>query len=224
MGYTSIDHEKNVIVHPDVDTRRELVNLSQSQIVHHIDEQHTVEGSGFFSLEDPPEDVYITYEKIKPLDWIVWVGKSTDVLTNMYRNSILTIIIILFLTTITMVGASLLLTNRLEKTIRQLLNYIKEYTVGFKQNHIRTKKIQGPKARTMDVAHCEPQRRRAHARHPAGKPADAVRNEPQHAEGSNGRDDEDRRDAPVIGDIEREPRKRCNQQNRFRRRSLVSFT
>ncbi|WP_374016745.1 sensor histidine kinase [Paenibacillus thiaminolyticus] len=145
-GYAVVlDHEKNVIVHPFVDTRKELVNLSQSQIVQHIEEQHTAEGSGFFSLEDPPEDVYITYEKIKPLDWMVWVGKSTDVLTSMYRNSILTIIIILFLTTVTMVGASLFLTNRLEKTIRQLLNYIKEYTVDFKVNHIRTKKIQGPK-------------------------------------------------------------------------------
>lgn len=140
-----IDHEKNVIVHPYVDTRRELVNLSQSQIVHHIEERHTAQGSGFFSLEDPPGNVYITYEKIKPLDWIVWVGKSADVLSNRYRNSVLTIIAVLFLTTITMVGASLFLTNRLEKTIRQLLNYIKEYTVGLKENHIRTKKIQGPK-------------------------------------------------------------------------------
>ena len=139
-----IDKEKNVIVHPNVNTRRELVNVSQSDIVQYIEENHKDEGSSFFKLSNPEEEVYITYERVKALDWIVWVAKPTDDITNTFKKAIATILIFLLGTAIIMVGVSLFLTNRLEGTLRHLLDYIKDYTSGIKHKSSVTKRRQGP--------------------------------------------------------------------------------
>ncbi|CEG27925.1 sensor histidine kinase [Bacillus sp. B-jedd] len=140
-----IDQEKNVVVHPHFDTRRELVNLSQSEIARYIDARDKDRGSSFFKLKNPNEDIYITYEKVPPLDWTVWVAKPTDAITKTYKNALMTILIFLLLTAAVMVGVSLLMTNRLERSIQQLLGYIKEYTKGFKEIRSKPHKIQGPK-------------------------------------------------------------------------------
>jgi len=139
-----IDQEKNVVVSPYVDTRRELVNLAKSEMVKYIEKQHTGEGSSFFKLKAPQKDVYITFEKVSPLDWTVWVSKPAAAITNTYKNAIILIAVFLLLTAVLMVIVSLFLTNRLEKTILQLLNYIKDYTKDFKEKQTITKKKQGP--------------------------------------------------------------------------------
>ncbi|RDU35437.1 histidine kinase [Neobacillus piezotolerans] len=145
-GYTVvIDQEKNVIVHPRFDPRRELVNLSKSEIAGYIDSNKADRGSRFFNLKDPSENIYITYEKVSPLNWTVWVAKPTDVITKTYKNAIMTILVFLLLTAFVMVGVSLVLTNRLEKSIHRLLDYIKDYTKGVKEKDSKPQKIQGPK-------------------------------------------------------------------------------
>lgn len=140
-----IDQDKNVIVHPYVDTKRQFVNLSDSEIVQYISKNRNEEGSSFFKLDNPQEDVYITYEKVKSFNWIVWVAKPTEAITNTYKKAIITIIIFLIGTAIIMVGVSLFLSNRLEITLRHLLDYIKDYTSGIKQKNTVTKKRHGPK-------------------------------------------------------------------------------
>ena len=139
-----IDQENNVVVHPYINTKRDLVNLSQSEVVQYIEDQHMDEGSSFFNLSNPQEDVYITYEKIKPLDWTIWVAKPTNAITNTYKKAIITILAFLLVTAIIMIGVSLFLTNRLEITLRQLLDYIKDYTNGIRYKSLIPKKRQGP--------------------------------------------------------------------------------
>lgn len=145
-GYvTVIDQENNVVVHPSINTRKDLVNVSESEIVQYIEESNVDKGSNTFKLEDYEIEEFITYEKIKSLDWVIWVAKPTEVITNTYKRSIVTILIFLLGTAIVMVGVSLFLTNRLEVTIRQLLDYIKDYTNGIRNNSFVTKKRQGPR-------------------------------------------------------------------------------
>ncbi|WP_342432935.1 ATP-binding protein [Neobacillus sp. FSL H8-0543] len=139
-----IDQEKNVIVSPFVDTRKELVNLTHSDIVQKSEKTHKGQGSGFIKLEDPPGKVFATFEKINTLDWTVWINKPTEAITNAYKNAVILIIVFFLLTAIMLVFVSFFLTNRLEKTIRHLLSYIKDYTKDFKEKRSLTKKIQGP--------------------------------------------------------------------------------
>lgn len=145
-GYAVVlDQENNVIVHPDIDTRVEMVNLSDSEIVRYIKEQQNEKRGHYFTVENEHEKEYITYEKIDFLDWTVWVGKPTAAITNTYKKAIMTILVFLLITAIVMIGMSLILTNRLEKTISNLLKYIKDYTKGLKKKDTITKKIHGPK-------------------------------------------------------------------------------
>jgi signal transduction histidine kinase/flagellar basal body-associated protein FliL len=140
-----IDQEKNVVVSPYVNTKRDLVNLSDSKVVRYIKKQKMGEGSSYFKLEDPHGNVYITFEKLRALDWTVWVSKPTEVITNAYKNAIILIIVFLLLTAIVMVIFSLFMTNRLEKTILHLLNYIKDYTKDFKEKRPTVKKKHAPR-------------------------------------------------------------------------------
>ncbi|MBY0121246.1 sensor histidine kinase [Bacillus sp. S/N-304-OC-R1] len=140
-----IDAEKNVIVHPEIETRKKLVNLSKSEVTQYIEKQREEEGSNFFKNANNNDEVYITYEKIQPLGWTVWITKPTDMIMKTYKNAIMLILFFLLLTAILMIGVSLFLTNRLERSIHQLLNYIKDYTIGFKRKKTVVKKITGPK-------------------------------------------------------------------------------
>ncbi len=127
-----VDQENNVVVHPTVNTRRDLVNVSQSEVIQYIEDQNMYEGSSFFNLSDSQEEVYITYERIQPLDWTIWVAKPADAIMNTYKKSIITTLAFLLGTAIVMIGVSLFLTNRLEVTLRYLLDYIKDYTNGIR--------------------------------------------------------------------------------------------
>ncbi|WP_316571964.1 ATP-binding protein [Neobacillus sp. YIM B06451] len=145
-GYAVVvDQKKNVVVHPHFDTRRELVNLSQSEIARYIDSSEADRGSSFVQLKNPSENIYITYEKVAPFNWTVWVAKPSEAITKTYKNALITILVFLLLTAFVMVGVSLVLTNRLEKSIQRLLDYIKDYTKGLKAKHVKPEKIQGPK-------------------------------------------------------------------------------
>ncbi|RHW40997.1 histidine kinase [Neobacillus notoginsengisoli] len=145
-GYAAvIDKDWNVVVHPHVDTRRELVNLSKSEINRFIESREKAGGRSFFKSMNPNEDIYITYEKIPPLDWTVWVAKPTDAVTKTYKDALRTILIFLLLTALVLIGVSLVLTNRLERSIQKLLGYIKDYTRDLLGKRPKSKSIRGPK-------------------------------------------------------------------------------
>ncbi len=121
-GYAVVlDQENNVVVHPEIDTRTEMVNLSDSEIVQYIQGQYSEAGGNYFTPENKSEKEYITYEKIEVLDWLVWIGKPATVISNTYNNAIFTIVVFILITTIVMVGVSLVLTNRLEKNDQQFI-------------------------------------------------------------------------------------------------------
>jgi signal transduction histidine kinase len=141
----AIDNENNVVFSPEIDTRRELVNISDSPIVRAIHNHQSITGSRYFQLDEPDEEVFLTYEKISGLDWYVWVSKKKSVITDTYKNAIILIIVFLLLTAFVMVNISIYLSNRLEKSLLKLLNYIKDYTKDFKEKRTLLNKIKGPK-------------------------------------------------------------------------------
>ncbi|RHW41002.1 PAS domain-containing protein [Neobacillus notoginsengisoli] len=144
-GYAVIlDHNNNVIIHPDMKTKTELVNLSDDPIVEYINAQPTTHGGEYFNNSSYGK-VFITYEKLEEVDgWTIWIGKPATVLTNTYKNAIITIIAFIIIIAVIMVGVSLFFANRLEKSIRNLLDYIKDYTNGYR-NRFNVIKISGPK-------------------------------------------------------------------------------
>lgn len=145
-----LDKEHNVVVHPEIDTRRELVNLADSHIVKQISQGGTI---GSFKLAT--EEQYVTYANIEGLEWIVWVTNPLTAITDTFRKAIITIFIFAMITGTITVLVSLALTNRLDKTILKLLDYIKRYTEGYKKNQSipLTEKIQGPTEMNQLLVH-----------------------------------------------------------------------
>ncbi|WP_217587218.1 ATP-binding protein [Lentibacillus saliphilus] len=146
-GYAVVlDQNNNVIVHPEIDTRTELVDLSDDPVVKYIKAQYGGAGGDYFTKAERNQKEYITYEKIEAFNgWTVWVGKPASVISNTYTHAIITIIIFILITAVFMIGVSFILTDRLEKSIRNLLDYIKDYTKGYKDKQFVTKRIDGPK-------------------------------------------------------------------------------
>lgn len=143
-GYAVVlDQENNVIVHPEVPAGEELVNFSNADIVKYI-QNHANHGGQYFE-SDNEEKEYVTYETIDALGWTIWVGKPASVITNTYKKAIITIIIFILITTLIMIGVSFFLTNRLERTIQKLLNYIKDYMKNFQVKKDSHEKFRGPK-------------------------------------------------------------------------------
>ena len=143
-GYAVVlDQDNNVIVHPTIRAGEEFVNLSEADIVKYIDE-HDDYGGQYFEQEKKAKE-YITYETVDDLGWTIWVGKPASVITNTYKNAIITIIVFILITAVIMVGVSFILTNRFEKTIKQLLHYIKDYTKHFGVKKGFRDKFRGPK-------------------------------------------------------------------------------
>ncbi|MFD2210906.1 ATP-binding protein [Virgibacillus halophilus] len=142
-----LDQDYNAIIHPDVDARTEIANFSDSPVVKYMQKE---KGSGKRSMSyksDNGKSEFITYAKLSNPDWTIWIANPTTVITNTYKKSILTILIFVFITSIVVVTASLILTHRLERVIRALLTYIKDYTKGYqKKKTVEVKQtIQGPK-------------------------------------------------------------------------------
>lgn len=140
-----LDQNNNAIIHPDVDTSRDIVSFSDTEIVTYIDDQYSDHGSNFFDKTKNDEREFITYKKLSNLGWTVWLEKPASVITDTYKKSILTIIIFMVATAIIMVGISLLLTNRMERTIKKLLGYIHSYIHGEKGSRQVAEVIEGPK-------------------------------------------------------------------------------
>jgi signal transduction histidine kinase len=145
-GYAVVlDHKNNVIIHPDFSTKVKLVNLSDDPIVTYINAEHAQHGGEYFK-QNGSGKVFITYEKLNVFGgWTIWIGKPASVLTNTYKNAIFTIIMFIVIIAIVMVGISYFFANRLEKTIRNLLQYIKAYTNGYWDKMVELKNISGPK-------------------------------------------------------------------------------
>ncbi len=142
-----LDQENNVIAHPEVDTRTEMVNMSNSKIVRYI-AAHQKSGDKSLTLqEEGKEEEYITYAKLDDLGWTVWIANPSAVITNSFKSAILTILLFILVTSLVMISVSFLLTNRLEKTIRRLLEHIKRYSRSYKKKEpIKLEnEIRGPK-------------------------------------------------------------------------------
>lgn len=145
-GYAVVlDNENNVVVHPEVDTKRELVNLSDSKIVQYIhSHEEQLSGNYFLKGKNGAEE-YVTFAKIDSLGWTAWIGNPAAVITKTYKQAILTIIMFLILTTVILIGVSVLLSNRIEKTLSNLLKFIKDYTYGVKGEPAIKQKNSSPK-------------------------------------------------------------------------------
>ncbi|WP_042354769.1 sensor histidine kinase [Bacillus rubiinfantis] len=141
-----LDKENNVIVHPNIDNASKLINLSTNPIVKYIKKQPGGNGGAYFTSGEDGKKEYITYEKIEAFDgWTVWIGKPATVITNTYKHAIFTIFFFIIFTVIFLIAISMFLTNRIEKTILYLLQYIKDYTKGIKNKRLLEKAIHGPK-------------------------------------------------------------------------------
>lgn len=126
-----LDRENNAIVHPNIDTARDLVNLSNNEIVNHIEGNQT---SGSFTIQDGDERKFITYGKIESLGWTVWISSPVIAIIGEFLDSIFAVILVALLTGAIVIITSLLLTNRLESAIHKLLHYIHSYTASYKKN------------------------------------------------------------------------------------------
>ncbi|MUV38289.1 Drug sensory protein [Lentibacillus sp. JNUCC-1] len=146
-GYAVVlDQNNNVVVHPEIDPQTELVNMSDDPIVKYIRGQYGGAGGEYFTPNGAQQKEYITYEKIDAFNgWTVWVGKPASVISNTYTHAIMTIIIFILITAVFMIGISFVLSERLEKSLRNLLEYIKDYTRAYKEKTFVTKRIEGPK-------------------------------------------------------------------------------
>lgn len=138
-----LDQDNNVVVHPEIDTRTEMENLGDSEIVQQIEEN---ESSGSFTLGSGNDKEYITYGKIDSLGWTVWISSPSIAITGAFIDSIFAVIILALITGTIVIITSLILTNRLETVIQKLLNYIIKYTQSYKNNEAieLTETIQGP--------------------------------------------------------------------------------
>ncbi|MFD1067796.1 ATP-binding protein [Oceanobacillus locisalsi] len=146
-GYAVVlDQNNNVIVHPGLDERSQVVDWNDSPVVQHMKDQNQAAGGAYFTLDEGDSKEYITYETMEDLDgWRVWVARPAAAISNTYVNAIITIILFILLTAVVMTGFSFILTERLEKSIRNLLEYIKEYTRGYKNKLFVTRQIEGPR-------------------------------------------------------------------------------
>ena len=143
-GYAVIlDQKNNVIVHPTIPAGDEFADSPDAEIVDYI-KNHEDRGGQYFESEEDGKE-YITYETLEGLGWTIWVGKPSSVITDTYKQSIITIIVFGVITALIMIGVSFILTNRLEKTIQQLLNDIKDYTRNFRIKDVFRHKFHGPK-------------------------------------------------------------------------------
>lgn len=150
-----LDQDNNVIVHPDVDTRTEMVNLTNSQIVQTISKQENRPMNSLTVREENSGKEFITYAKIQELGWTVWIANPSTLINKPLRSAANTILWFIPITALFVILASFFLTNRLERTIRNLLDTIKSYTASYKMNHPvkLSEHIQGPQEMTDLLTH-----------------------------------------------------------------------
>ena len=150
-----LDQDNNVIVHPDVDTRTEMMNLTNSDIVQRINQQSTeAENNLTFKDKDGSKE-FITYAKISGLDWTVWIANPSTVITKPLKKAASTVLWFIPITSLFVILASLFLTNRLEGTIQNLLDTIKRYSTSYKTHQPvqLAEWIEGPQEMTDLLTH-----------------------------------------------------------------------
>ncbi|GIO28350.1 sensor histidine kinase [Ornithinibacillus bavariensis] len=121
-----LDQEDNVVVHPNVDTRKELVNLKDAPFVQTLSQLPTKNSGDYIAVENG-EEQYFTFIKNEKIGWKVWIGTPTKYLSDTYEDAIFTVLLFALLTTMLMIGVSVLFANRFEKALQNVLRYIKQY-------------------------------------------------------------------------------------------------
>ncbi|REB08051.1 HAMP domain-containing protein [Sporosarcina sp. BI001-red] len=150
-----LDQDNNVIVHPDVNTRTEMVNLTNSKTVQKITDQENQSMNSLTIKDEGKEKEFITYAKIRELGWTVWIANPSTLINKPLRSATKTILWFIPITALVVVLASVFLTNRLGRTIRNLLDTIKRYTTSYKTNLPveLAERIQGPQEMTDLLTH-----------------------------------------------------------------------
>ncbi|GKV68573.1 hypothetical protein NCCP2716_10710 [Sporosarcina sp. NCCP-2716] len=150
-----LDQDNNVIVHPDVDTRTDMVNMTDSKIVQSINANDGDTVKSLSIQEEGREKEFITYAKTPDLGWTVWIANPSTHITKPLREAAGTILWFIPLTALFVVLASLFLTTRLERTIRNLLDTIKRYSASYKTNQpVKiAERIEGPQEMTDLLSH-----------------------------------------------------------------------
>lgn len=132
-----LDQDDNVIVHPNVDTRKQLVNMKDAAFVKKLPKDNS--NTGYYIAEENGEEQYFTFVINEQLGWKVWIATPTKYINDTYYSAITTVLIFALLTTVFMVGISFIFVNRFEKALQIVLRFIKhykEYTRGFKNKPV----------------------------------------------------------------------------------------
>ncbi|WJY26879.1 sensor histidine kinase [Sporosarcina trichiuri] len=150
-----LDQANNVIVHPDVDTKTEMVNLTNSEIIKSINRNADSPVKSLTIKEEGHDKEFITYAKTPELGWTVWIANPSTHITKPLREAAGTILWFIPLTALFVVLASLFLTARLERTIRNLLDTIRRYSASYKTNQPVqvAERIEGPQEMTDLLTH-----------------------------------------------------------------------
>ncbi|MFD2115060.1 ATP-binding protein [Paenibacillus yanchengensis] len=150
-----LDQENNVIIHPDIDTKTEMVNFGDSKIVKIINENEAKSVNSLTIKAEEREKEFITYTKTPNLGWTLWIANPITLIMKPLRDAALTIFWFIPLTALLVVLASLFLSARLERTIRNLLNTIKRYSTSYKSNQPVqiAEQIKGPQEMTDLLTH-----------------------------------------------------------------------
>lgn len=141
-----LDQDDNVIVHPNVDTRKQLVNMKDAAFVKKLPKDNS--NTGYYIAEENGEEQYFTFVINEQLGWKVWIATPTKYINDTYYSAITTVLIFALLTTVFMVGISFIFVNRFEKALQIVLRFIKhykEYTRGFKNKPVFQPSIKATK-------------------------------------------------------------------------------
>lgn len=121
-----LDQEDNVVVHPNVDTRTQLVNLKDAPFVKSLPQEKTHNRGDYYAIENG-EEQYFTFVKNDELGWKVWIGTPTNYIYATYKDAIFIGSLFAVLTTIFMIGVSFFFANRFQTALQNVLRYIKQY-------------------------------------------------------------------------------------------------
>ncbi|MBS4218406.1 histidine kinase [Bacillus sp. FJAT-49711] len=121
-----LDQEDNVVVHPNVDTRTQLVNLKDAPFVKNLPHEQLQDSGDYIAIENG-EEQYFTFVKNDRLGWKVWIGTPTKYIYDTYKEAISMGILFVLMATVFMIVVSFFFANRFETALQNVLRYIKQY-------------------------------------------------------------------------------------------------
>ncbi|QTD39804.1 sensor histidine kinase [Sporosarcina sp. Te-1] len=150
-----LDQDNNVIIHPDIDTKTNMVSMKDSKIVQTINQSKGDTVNSLTIKEEGREKEFITYTKTPNLGWTLWIANPSTLIMKPLKDAAITILWFIPLTALLVVLASLYLSARLERTIRNLLDTIKRYSASYKSNQPVqiAEQIEGPQEMTDLLSH-----------------------------------------------------------------------